>query len=229
MSKVFGLDAGHCTNGADTGAQGNGYKEQDLTRQVVTYLSEYLEKEGHTTKYCHCNSASTVNESLRYRVNKANSIGVDYFVSIHLNAGGGVGTETYICARGGEAERVAKRVNSKLVQYGYRDRGVKVGNLYVIKNTNAPAILVEVCFIDSSSDVAKFNAKAIAKAIAEGLLDKTIGEVENKPESVPSNTETSNTYFRVVVGSYKDRENAVKKQEELKAKGEDSFLLAYKE
>ena len=67
---LFGLDAGHCTSGADTGAQGNGYKEQDLTRQVVTYLSEYLEKEGHTTKYCHCNSASTVNESLRYRVNK---------------------------------------------------------------------------------------------------------------------------------------------------------------
>ncbi|HAT4185726.1 TPA: N-acetylmuramoyl-L-alanine amidase [Clostridium perfringens] len=228
MSKVFGLDAGHCTSGADTGAQGNGYKEQDLTRQVVTYLSEYLEKEGHTTKYCHCNSASTVNESLRYRVNKANSIGVDYFVSIHLNAGGGVGTETYICARGGEAERVAKRVNSKLVQYGYRDRGVKVGNLYVIKNTNAPAILVECCFIDSSSDMAKFNAKAIAKAIAEGLLNKTIGEV-NKHESKPNNSDSSKTYYRVVVGSYTDRANAVKKQEELKSKGEDSFLLAYKE
>lgn len=35
---IFGLDAGHCTSGADTGAKGNGYKEQDLTRQVVTYL-----------------------------------------------------------------------------------------------------------------------------------------------------------------------------------------------
>ena len=77
--------------------------------------------------------------------------------------------------------------------------------------------------------MAKFNAKAIAKAIAEGLLDKTIGEIENKPESVPSNKETSNTYFRVVVGSYKDRENAVKKQKELESKGESSFLLAYKE
>ena len=222
---LFGLDAGHCTSGADTGAQGNGYKEQDLTRQVVTYLAEYLENEGHTAKYCHCHNASTVNESLRYRVNKANSLGVDYFVSIHLNAGGGVGTETYICARGGEAERVAKRVNSKLVQYGYRDRGVKVGNLYVIKNTNAPAILVECCFIDSASDMAKFNAKSIAKSIAEGLLNKTIGEVVK-----PGNSSTgSNTYFRVVVGSYKDRANAVKKQEELKAKGEDSFLLAYTE
>ena len=228
MSKIFGLDAGHCTSGADTGAQGNGYKEQDLTRQVVTYLSEYLENEGHITKYCHCHSASSVNESLRYRVNKANSLGVDYFVSIHLNAGGGVGTETYICARGGEAERVAKRVNSKLVQYGYRDRGVKVGNLYVIKNTNAPAILVECCFIDSASDMTKFNAKSIAKAIAEGLLNKAIGEV-NKPESKPNNSDSSKTYYRVVVGSYTDRANAVKKQEELKSKGEDSFLLAYKE
>lgn len=228
MSKIFGLDAGHCTSGADTGAQGNGYKEQDLTRQVVTYLSEYLENEGHITKYCHCHSASSVNESLRYRVNKANSLGVDYFVSIHLNAGGGVGTETYICARGGEAERVAKRVNSKLVQYGYRDRGVKVGNLYVIKNTNAPAILVECCFIDSASDMARFNAKSIAKAIAEGLLNKTIGEV-NKPESKPNNSDSSKTYYRVVVGSYTDRANAVKKQEELKSKGEESFLLAYKE
>ncbi|EJT6340410.1 MAG: N-acetylmuramoyl-L-alanine amidase [Clostridium perfringens] len=228
MSKIFGLDAGHCTSGADTGAQGNGYKEQDLTRQVVTYLSEYLENEGHITKYCHCHSASSVNESLRYRVNKANSLGVDYFVSIHLNAGGGVGTETYICAIGGEAERVAKRVNSKLVQYGYRDRGVKVGNLYVIKNTNASAILVECCFIDSASDMAKFNAKSIAKAIAEGLLNKTIGEV-NKHESKPNNSDSSKTYYRVVVGSYTDRANAVKKQEELKAKGENSFLLAYKE
>ncbi|HHD2753306.1 TPA: N-acetylmuramoyl-L-alanine amidase [Clostridium perfringens] len=229
MSKIFGLDAGHCTSGADTGAQGNGYKEQDLTRQVVTHLAEYLEKEGHVAKYCHCHSASSVNESLRYRVNKANSLGVDYFVSIHLNAGGGTGTETYICARGGEAEKLAKRVNSKLVQYGYRDRGVKVGNLYVIKNTNAPALLIECCFIDSSSDIAKFNAKSIAKAIAEGLLDKTIGEIEKEPESTPDNTEGSKTYYRVVVGSYTDRENAIKKQEELKAKGENSFLLAYKE
>ena len=73
--------------------------------------------------------------------------------------------------------------------------------------------------------MAKFNAKSIAKSIAEGLLNKTIGEVVK-----PGNSSTgSNTYFRVVVGSYKDRANAVKKQEELKAKGEDSFLLAYTE
>ena len=226
---LYGLDAGHTLTGADTGAQGNGYKEQELSRQVVGFLSEYLEREGHQTKYCHCNSADTVNESLRYRTNKANSLGVDFYVSVHLNSGGGVGTETYICAKGGEAERVAKRVNAELVAYGYRDRGVKVANFYVLRNTNAPAILVECCFIDSASDMAKFNAKGVAKAIAEGLLNKSITDEEpQKPSNDPTPVE-GDTYFRVCVGSYKDRENAVEQQNKLKEAGFDSFLVAYKE
>lgn len=224
---LYGLDAGHCTSGSDTGAIGNGLKEQDLTREVVTYLAKYLEEEGHKAKYCHCHSAYSTQTSLQYRVNKANELNVDYFISIHFNAfnGEAYGTETYISGRGGKAEELAKRVNSKLVEYGYYNRGVKTANYKVLRDTNMPALLVEVCFIDNSKDIAKFNAKKVAIAIAEGILNKSIEE----KESIPNKPDEKNTYYRVVVGSYTDRENAVKKQEELKVKGENSFLLAFKE
>jgi N-acetylmuramoyl-L-alanine amidase len=50
------------------------------------------------------------------------------------------------------------------------DRGVKNTGFFVIKNTSMPAILIECCFIDSASDMSKFNAESMAEAIKVGLI-----------------------------------------------------------
>ncbi len=169
----FCIDAGHNYSGVDTGAVGSKYKEQELTFVIADRLKDILEYSGHQVKMTRESltsnvSASTVAESLTARAKISNDFGADYFISVHLNAGGGIGTETYVISRGGEAEIIAQKVQNALKALGRVDRGVKTANLAVLRLTNAPAILVEVGFIDNAQEEQWIseNADAIAGAIA---------------------------------------------------------------
>lgn len=64
---------------------------------------------------------------------------------------------------------IAQSVLSKIVDLGFRNRGVKNKGFYVLRNTKAPAILIEGCFIDSQRDMNLFNAEKMATAIVKGL------------------------------------------------------------
>ena len=171
------LDMGHVLTGADTGAEGCGRREQDCTREIGYKVKAKLEALGHSICVCSVDSAGTVNESLAARVNKANANGGDLYVSIHLNAGGGHGTEVYTYQ--GREVSVARNVLNNICSLGYRNRGLKRANLYVINHTKMPAMLIECCFIDSSDDMSKFNAEDIANAIVNGLVGKTGNDTSN--------------------------------------------------
>ena len=95
-------------------------------------------------------------------------------ISIHLNSGGGHGAECLICGTGGQAEVYAKKIQRAIVKRtGYTDRGVKVRReLSVLKNTVAPAVLVECCFVDSAADAKRWDPQAMAAAICEGVTGK---------------------------------------------------------
>lgn len=169
------LDFGHCLKGSDTGARGNGKLEQDCTREIGYKVKSKLEALGHTAVICTCDSSNSVIQSLEYRVNKANLSGGDLFVSIHLNAGGGVGTEIF--TYGAKHFIEADRVLEKIVALGYANRGIKDGSkLFVIKNTNMKAMLIETCFIDTS-DMYKYNADNFAKAITEGITGQKVIDI----------------------------------------------------
>lgn len=100
------------------------------------------------------------------------SSGADLFVSIHLNAGGGHGSEVYTW-KGQQTPR-AVAVLKHLSELGFSNRGVKDGSkLYVIKNTKCEALLIEVCFVGSDIDYSLLHthkAEKIAKAIYKGIL-----------------------------------------------------------
>lgn len=176
------LDMGHTLTGGDTGAEGNGRKEQDCTREIGYKVKAKLEALGHSVNVCSVDSATTLNESLAARVNNANANGGDLYVSIHLNAGGGHGTEVF--TYGGKELSYARNVLNNICSLGYTNRGIKGANLYVINHTNMPAMLIECCFIDSSEDMNKYNAENIANAIVKGLVDETTEaqvSIENNP------------------------------------------------
>ena len=61
------LDYGHCISGADTGAEGCGYKEQNCTREIGKYLKEGLENNNHTAVEVAPDTADSVNQSLYIR------------------------------------------------------------------------------------------------------------------------------------------------------------------
>lgn len=160
------VDIGHnCP--PDIGASGI-RQEDELTRVVGNLVIQKLRALGCSVTECLPKSASSVEQSLYLRVSEANMANADTFVSIHFNCGGGHGTEVYAASPKGR--EIAQSVLNDICGLGYSNRGVKDGShLYVIKNTNAPAILIECSFVDSAQDMADYNADSFAKAIVKGL------------------------------------------------------------
>lgn len=176
----FGIDKGHNVQ-YDTGANGIRY-EDTLNREVGDKVISKLRALGHAVVDCTPTSASSLNNSLWQRCNTANSNNVDQFISIHFNAGGGRGTEVYAMSSTGRA--MAKKVLEQIVALGFVNRGVKDGShLYVINNTNAPAILVECAFVDSTEDMRIYDAEKMANAITSGLTGQSV----NVSPPTPSN------------------------------------------
>ena len=65
------------------------------------------------------------------------------------------------------AERVAKEIEA----LGFKNRGVKIRtDLYVLRRTNSPAMLIECCFVDDKDDVELYDYKEMAAAIVDGIL-----------------------------------------------------------
>lgn len=223
----IGIDKGHSKSGAGTGASGL-LVEVVENRKIGDRLIAMLKEKGHTVVDCSVDSATSTDAQLSGIVKKANAQSLDLFVSIHLNAGGGHGTETYIYNGNysfKESNRAkAKAINDAVVSScGFRNRGVKEANLYVIRETVAPAVLVEVCFVDSAEDKGKLNTEAVAKALFKGI---TGTEYISPTTSTNPSTGASDVKYRVVCGTYADKNNAIKQQERLKQAGFDSFLLA---
>ncbi|SFU78399.1 N-acetylmuramoyl-L-alanine amidase [Clostridium sp. DSM 8431] len=187
------LDMGHVLRGADTGAEGCGRREQDCTREIGYKVKDKLEALGHSVCVCSVDSASTLNESLAARVNRANANGGDLYVSIHLNAGGGHGTEVYTYQ--GRELSVARNVLNNICSLGYTNRGIKGANLYVINHTSMTAMLIECCFIDSSEDMNRYNAEDIANAIVKGLVGQTSNNAVNV-NAQQGNLSVSNDWVR---------------------------------
>ena len=134
------------------------------------------------------NYTSSASKDLAYGVNKANDYGANLFVSIHFNKA----YDTYNGALGSEVcvyntFDTANRVVEKLGCLGFGNRGQKIRkNLYELRNTNMLSMIIEVCFVEATEDVAlyrKLGADAIGKAIAEAIVNKKIvSTVENKEE-----------------------------------------------
>ena len=171
---IIGLDMGHTLSGAGTGARG--YVEETVkNREVGNRLMAMLKEKGHTVINCTVDKSSN---DLYDRVRKANAQKLDLFVSLHLNAfkltTSEMGVETHIYNgnySGKEANRKrAQAIQTALVQdVKWIDRKVKESNFYVIRETMAPAVLVELGFCDSQGDMNKWNTEKIAAALFRGI------------------------------------------------------------
>jgi N-acetylmuramoyl-L-alanine amidase len=164
------VNAGHTKSGAGFGAVGC-ITESIETRNVVAALIPLLQKKGHQVVKVNVDDALTQARYLQKVVNDANKTKADLFISIHFNAGGGTGCESYTYK--GEKHKQAQNINAQLHKLGFKNRGIKDGtSFYVVRETTMKAILVEVCFVDNCKDVQlykKLGASKIARAIADGI------------------------------------------------------------
>lgn len=192
---IIGIDMGHSAwDKYPCGAIGY-LNESKENRRVGLVLIQKLRDLGHTVIDCSCDSASNVNSQLYAIVNKANSYNLDLFLSLHLNAGGGRGAEIY--SYNGNNALADKLINTYCGKTGLVNRGHKKANFYVLRATKAPALLLEMCFVDTKSDADLWNslsADFIANAICEGLTGRTVSNVScntNTSHNVSTNTNVS--------------------------------------
>ncbi|MCC5628519.1 N-acetylmuramoyl-L-alanine amidase [Nostoc sphaeroides] len=183
----FGIDSGHnCP--PDTGARGIKF-EDNLTLDVSNRVIAKLRALGNEVVVCKPSSASTVRDSLSKRCSTANASRVDIYVSIHFNAFNGQANGTEVFATSENGRKIAKPVLDEIIKLGFFNRGIKSGShLFVLKNTDMPAILIECCFIDSQKDMNLFNPEAMANAIVKGLTGKVpsvpVNSVQDEEDNV---------------------------------------------
>ena len=175
MRKIA-IYAGH--GGADSGAVGqNGELEKDYTLKIATAAINALNASGYETI---TNRISDVSRDIADDANTANSAGVDYVAEIHLNSNSGTpaaGTEVYYSITGGKGKELAENILNEITALGYKSRGIKTkkgssGKDYfgIIRRTTAPAVLIEVCFINNPDDMSRLDCDAAGRAIASGIL-----------------------------------------------------------
>ena len=167
------IDLGHGV-GTDRGASSKYIDEETIIDNVGGLVINKLKALGHTVIEVRPQQATSVSNSLVQRVQKANNNNADLYVSIHANAGGGKGTEVYTYQ--GKEVKEARNVLNNLCSLGFNNRGIKGSNLFVINNTTSPAMLIEVCFIDTQSDVELYKSTGnnkIADSIVKGLVGET--------------------------------------------------------
>lgn len=174
MVKRICIDAGH--GGSDPGATNGTYKEKHAALGIALELGLALLRGGYEVYFTRTNDIFV---SLADRCTISNLADVDLFVSVHLNSttnANASGIETYVYRNASTTARnVADKVQNRLIEAtGAKDRGVKESGFYVLKNTKAPAILIETGFISSTEckklflpDYQRIMAQAIYNGIKE--------------------------------------------------------------
>lgn len=167
--KVF-INPGHDPR-VDSGATNPHYgtRECDIARQAGEMLADYLTNAGCIVKIMQDDDLDMVCAT-------SNEWGADLFVSLHCNASqsrNARGTETWYKSFNGQ--RLANYIQSQIIRSTNTiDRGVKQSDrLWVLRSTDAVAVLVEMAFIDNDDDLAFMNENLdkIVRAIARGVTD----------------------------------------------------------
>lgn len=226
MAKVF-LSAGH--GGKDSGAVGNGLKEDEINLQILKACKEELERHGVKVI---ASRLKDEDDPVQDEVKEANASGADVAISFHTNAGGGDGSEAFAYTSSKKGMKLAALGEKYVKELGQNSRGVKSGNhLYFINHTTMPAVLFECFFIDNAKDKKIGDTvkeqKAFGVAYAKAILEYLGIEYKAKAtKQTTTNKDTSDgVIYTVQVGAYSKKANAEAMQKKLKAAGFDAAIV----
>ncbi len=186
FNKIIYLDAGH--GGSDPGAVYFDKNEKDLNLVMQGLVKSRLESAGYTVLTTRTTDASV---ELLDRSKKVNASDSDIFVSIHFNAGASTasGIETYYYEYYSEypssinqnyhnngtrlsmSSELAKSIQSSVVSLtGAKNNGVKRNTFAVLRETTAPAVLLELGYMSNPSEFQSISSKAYQEKLADGII-----------------------------------------------------------
>lgn len=168
------IDAGHGyqTLGKQTP---DGMKEYIFNRSVAAHLKNYLK--GFKDTYVYFAHSDHEDVPLRERANKANTLSVDVYLSIHANAAGSggwhaaKGIETYIySSKPREAFALANCIQLDLVSAtGLKNRGIKTAEFHVLRYTKCPSLLIECGFMTNHREAALLKSEIYRRTCATSI------------------------------------------------------------
>ena len=177
--KSINLNAGHNAAGKVACGVVGLINESKENRAVASVVSRELKKAGVKVYNTTVDDAINQKKNLSSIIAKCNQHNTDLDVFIHFNSGANnkkgngrtTGTEVLVYSLSKLKTKVSKAIRHEICKLGYKDRGTKVTkNLYVLRKSKNPAILIECCFVDDKDDVKLYNAETMGKAIAKAIL-----------------------------------------------------------
>lgn len=204
------LDAGH--GGFDNGASYMGRAEKDDVLRLTLAVGEKLQADGYNVYYTR---TTDVYNSPYEKAELANQSQGNYFISFHRNSGVEdnlyKGVQTLVYQRNDTVDRIANNINAQLEQVGFQNLGIEeIPGLIVLRETDMPAALVEVGFINNDIDNQIFDEKfnQIVDAIVTGI-----------EESIPMTAQALPEQYFVQTGLFKYDVNAAYQLERLQMQG----------
>jgi len=183
MKNVVLLDPGH--GGSDPGAVAYGLMEKDLNLKLAHRVEATLEAMAGEPLWAAEKDEDIrvlftrkhdVYVSLQERVEMSARAEADFFVSLHANAGGGHGFESFVyegLGGGDPAVRMQgvlhRNIMEELARWNIRDRGRKSASFYVLRYNSAPAVLVESLFVDNKQEAGLWREESFVEALAVGV------------------------------------------------------------
>ncbi|WP_321172023.1 N-acetylmuramoyl-L-alanine amidase [Mesobacillus boroniphilus] len=235
------LDAGHGYNTPGKRSP-DGMREYEFNRAVANYARQLLANyKNVTVSFSHSDQRDV---SLKARTDKANSLNVDIFVSIHANAFGGGwnnvgGIETFVYpTRPPVAYQLAQKIQRNLViSTGLDNRDVKTADFHVLRETKMDAVLVECGFMTNRNEIKLLRSETYRRTIAEGIV-KALAEqfnLQRKANAAPAPAPApppakspaaakKDGLYKVQAGAFENEENAKELAERLRKAGFDVYI-----
>ena len=227
------LNAGHylktagkrCSKSLDPNQTREWWLNDRICDKVEALLSEY---EGYELLRIDDTTGAT-DTTLQARTDKANRWGADIYISVHHNAGangttaGGIMAYTYTKVDALTAawqKELYTALIAKTGLRGNRSAPLAKSNLHEVRETKMPAVLLELGFMDSQTDVPIILTDEYATKCAEAIVEVLAarGGLVKKP------VEEDKVIYRVQVGAFSVKANAEKMLERLRAAGFDGYV-----
>ncbi|MBR4776707.1 MAG: N-acetylmuramoyl-L-alanine amidase [Lachnospiraceae bacterium] len=180
--KVIVLDAGH--GGHDPGAQAQGYNESDLNLKVILNAREMFKETDVKVFYTRVDDTF---QTLYDRADFAELVGADLFISVHHNSswyntikGTSVyygDLDTYTSLNGLTSEKLANLMLNNLVENLDTEvfaTGVIAKNFVVVRDSKAPAVLLEIGFMSCPEELERLVKDKFSKKVARTIVDTVL-------------------------------------------------------
>ncbi|MCA1065712.1 N-acetylmuramoyl-L-alanine amidase [Rossellomorea sp. AcN35-11] len=219
--KTIVLDPGH--GGSDPGATYKGNEEKKYNLLTALAVRDQLTA-GYNVNVVMTRTGDSA-LSLSQRTDLANQKNADFYLSIHHNAGGGSGFESFVFNGAVPSQTLT---NQKIIHdevmasikpaYSVIDRGKKRANFHVLRETKMSSLLLEILFIDDPKDLALMNNGDFRNRVVKGIVTGVAKALNLSKKSI------NGTLYKVIAGSFTEKTNAEDRMKALKGKGFDSFI-----